>query len=476
MSVQGWGDNLTGAWDRLVKSFDQPDEREFLPAALEVLETPPSPLGRTIAFLIMAFFLVAIVWAFFGKVDVLATAPGRIAPAGEVKVIQPSDPGVVHAISVQDGQHVRAGQVLIELDPTQTQADQDKLARALMQARLDVARLTALKASIDTGRPPRFTPPQGASADEVEAARAAMFAQYDQEQAKVANLTQEISQKNAELAEAHAQIDKTNAQMPILVEKNGVYDKLLSRGFGTKLAALDVAQQLSDARHDLNVEAQRAAQAADAKSAQEKERDGVRSQYTVEVLGDLSKAQEQANELSQELVKAQDKSAHTQLRSPIDGVVDQLSVHTLGGVVMPAQHLMIVVPDGRDLTVQARLSNRDVGFVHAGQPVKIKVETFNFTRYGLIDGQVTSVSRDVVASEPQGDGTQAAPPPAARAGSPAYVARIALARTDMMVDKRRELLMPGMSITAEIKTGRRTVIDYLLSPLARRTSESLHER
>jgi hemolysin D len=469
------GHKVAGWFDRLLGRLDRPDEREFLPAALEVLETPPSPLGRGLAMVIMAFFLIAVAWAFLGKVDVLATAPGRLSPAGEVKVIQPLDPGVVRAIHVQDGDHVQAGQLLIELDPTQAQADSDKLARDLVQARLDVARLTALKRAVETGGAPHFDPPTGVTPDKIEEGRAAMQAEYDQQQAKVADLTQQITQKDADAAVVDAEIAKVQASMPMLEEKNSIYETLKAKGFGTRLAALDAEQQLSEARHELVADAQRAAEARAAKAALQKERDGARSEYVVSVLGDLAKAEEQQNELSQELVKAQDKSAQTELRSPIDGVVDQLQIHTLHGVVTPAQHLMIVVPDTRNLTIEARLANRDVGFVHAGQPVKVKVETFNFTRYGLVDGTVTGVSRDVVA-DPLTEDTTAPTPGAQHQAGPTYVARIALKRSDMMVDGKREPLRPGMAVTAEIKTGNRTIIDYLLSPLARRTSESLHER
>ena len=144
------------------------DEREFLPAALEVIETPPSPTGRAVGLVIVLFFAVAFAWSFFGKVDVIATAPGRVMPAGDVKTIQPLEPGTVRAIHVQDGDHVRAGQLLIELDPTQPGADRDRLTHDLIQAKLDVARLTALKAAGEGGGNPHLTPPPDASPELIE--------------------------------------------------------------------------------------------------------------------------------------------------------------------------------------------------------------------------------------------------------------------------------------------------------------------
>jgi hemolysin D len=195
------------------------------------------------------------------------------------------------------------------------------------------------------------------------------------------------------------------------------------------------------------------------------------------VLGELEKAREKENALSQDLIKAQQKSTASEIRAPIDGIVEELAVHTVGGVVTPAQRLMIIVPDNQRLTVEAQLANRDVGFVHPGQDVAVKVETFTFTRYGLVHGKVLDVSRDAVAQATrQAEDPTAAQTPAAAAASPTYVARISVDQTSMIVEGRREALMPGMAVTAEVKTGRRTIIDYLLSPLARKTSEAMHER
>jgi hemolysin D len=465
--------------DSVRRSFDRHDEREFLPAALEVVATPPSPTGRLLGAVIVSFFTVAVAWAFFGKVDVQATAPGSVLPAGEVKTIQSLDPGVVKAIHVQDGDHVRTGQLLIELDPTQPSADRDQFARDLIHARLDVARLSALLAAAQSGRGPQLAPPADAPPELVAEARSAMLAQANQQAAKLADLTQQVSQKDAEAAEHAAELDKINASLPMLSDKERIHRELTEQGYGTSLAFLDAQQQLSEARHQLAVETKRSAQAAAARAALQRQREATRAQYAADLLSDLRKAEEQANELGQQFVKAQAKTTQTVLRAPTDGVVEQLAVHTLGGVVTPAQPLAIVVPDSRDLTVEAHLENRDIGFVHAGQPVKVKVETFNFTRYGLIDGRVVSVSKDVVhdADRPANTATAAsAPALEPRLAPPTYVARIALVKTSMQIDGRDELLQPGMAVTAEIRTGARTIIDYLFSPLARRTQESLHER
>jgi hemolysin D len=462
-----------------VSRFDRPDEREFLPAALEILETPPSPAGRALAFIIGAFFVIAVAWAFLGKVDVLATAPGRLLPTGKVKVIQPLDPGVVRAILVQDGDRVHAGQILIELDPTQTTAERTKLSHDLALAQLDVARLTALKHTAETGGAASpFITPAGASPDDALQARAALGAQIDTQAAKVSGLDQQIAEKRAEDAEAAAMLAKTNASLPTLIEKARLYKKLHDEGYGTSFANLDAQAALIEAQHDVAVQAARGDQARASAASLERQRAQAVSEFAAGVLADLDKAEEKQNELTQDLVKAQEKATDTQLRAPIDGIVEELAVHTVGGVVTPAQRLLIVVPDNQQLSVEAQLANRDVGFIHPGQDVAVKVETFNFTRYGLIHGKVVSISRDAVAAADRraDDSGGDAPPTAPAAGSPAYTARISLPRSTMMVDGRVEALLPGMAVTAEIRTGRRTIINYLLSPLARKTSEALHER
>ena len=274
MTVLDVWDGISGGFTDLlrrgVSQFDRRSEREFLPAALEVLETPPSPAGRLVAIIIGLFFLIAVSWAFLGKVDVIATAPGRLLPAGKIKVIQPVDPGIVRAIHVQDGEHVRAGQLLIELDPTQSGADRDRLARDLTSTQLDVARLTALKRTAETGGAPGpYIPPPGAKADDIAQARAALEAQVStSRKAKVAGLDQQISEKRAEEGEVTATIAKLNASMPLLAEKQRLHKQLHDQGFGTSFAYLDAQQALSEAQRDVSVEGQRAEQArADAASS-----------------------------------------------------------------------------------------------------------------------------------------------------------------------------------------------------------------
>jgi hemolysin D len=460
-------------------------EREFLPAALEVIETPASPLGRGIAFAILVFFCLALAWSWFGHVDIIATAQGRLLPTGRVKVVQPLEAGIVQEIRVQDGDKVRAGDLLVALDRTTSSAERDRVARDLMTALLDVARLRALRKQGDPDKAVQaFAAPDMAPAHERETARAFTWAQAAEQNAKVAALDRQIDQKRAESEEARASIDKLRATLPLLEEKDALRTRLLKMEFGNRFAWLDAEQAVLEANHDLIVQGRKAAETDAAVAALERQRDQTRAEYAHKILSDLADAEQKASQQTQDLVKAQRKLTETELRAPIDGVVQQLVIHTLGGVVTPAQQLLIIVPEGSSLVVEAMVANADVGFVHPGQPVEVKVETFNFTRYGLIHGRVIDINPDAVNEDKRASDNAGANATDAKAGkgdqqaggSPSYVARVALEGTSMMVEGRAQPLRPGMAVTAEIKTGARRIIEYLLSPLRQYSQEAIRER
>jgi len=458
-------------------------ETEFLPAALEIIERPASPAGRALAGTLSALTALALVWACVGRVDIIATAPGKIMAVGDSKTIQPLETGVVRAIRVADGDHVQAGQVLIELDPTNALADRDKDALDLMKTRLEIARLGGLRRFI-AGQPASLVdPPADAPADEIEAARAAVRAQSVEQQAKLAGLDEQIEAKRADQAETEAGIAKLQASLPITADLAELRRQLKEMEWGNKLAWLEQQQKLVEQQHDLPGLIQHRDQALASIEALKRQREQTQAEFEKTVLTDLAGARQKAAEFEKEEDKAAQRLALLTLTAPIAGTVQQLAAHTVGGVVTPAQALMVVVPDDAGLIVEARVPNKDVGFVHAGQEVQIKIETFSFTRYGLIGGRVLDVSRDAVAersdpAKPRGDDRQKTDGDGGdeQAGSAGYVAHVALERTSMLTEGGPVELGPGMSVTAEIKTGQRRVISYLLSPIARYRQESLRER
>jgi hemolysin D len=466
---------------RVVRLAPRGPEREFLPAALEIIETPASPLGRAIAGTIILFFLAAIAWACLSPVDIVATASGRIVPTGRVKVIQPFETGVVRAIHVEEGQKVKAGEVLVELDPTINGADRDRLAKELMAQRLDAARLSAaLAADPDAA----FAPPKGAPEEQVAVQRRLLASQVAEQRAKLANLDRQVAQAAANRAAVEASVAKLEAAIPLLRQRMEARKYLAEREVGSKLQYLEVQQDLVEHEHELNVQQARRTEAQAQQAALAEQRRQADAEYRRQTLADLREAEQKAASLAEDLIKAEQRRQLLRLAAPVDGTVQQLAVHTVGGVVTPAQQLMVVVPADSRLEIEAMVSNKDIGFVEAGQPAEIKVETFNFTKYGLLHGTVTSVSPDALTRDASTDDATADRPrnggDSAGGGRgqqpPVYAARVSLDRTEMLVDGREVNLAPGMAVTVEIKTGTRRVIEYLLSPLLRYRSEAIRER
>ena len=388
---------------------------------------------------------------------------------------------MVRAIAVADGQAVRAGDVLVELDPTADTSDETRLAFSLAQDRLDMARLRALL----EGRPESFVAPDGTGPRMALMARNQMEAQAAEHAAKVDGLLRQIAQKQAEGREVKAAIEKLQASLPLISEQRDIRQSLLGNQYGSRLTYLQLQQQVVEAEHELDAQRQRQEENTQAIATLDRQRAEVDAQARHELLGDLAKAEVAASEHEEEVRKAALKRQLRTLRAPVDGTVQQLAVHTLGGIVTPAQQLMVIVPKGAGLEIEAQLANKDVGFVHAGQEAQVKVEAFTFTRYGLLRGTVTSLSQDVVTADQVGDDGRSGRDKSdadqgdereRQARQPSYVAHVAVDAKGVQTEDGFAPLEPGMAVTAEIKTGRRSVISYLLSPLNRFKQEGLRER
>jgi hemolysin D len=370
--------------------------RRFLPAALEIVEAPPSPIGRAIAATIIAMFVLALLWASLGNVDIVATATGKIIPTGNSKVVQPFETGVVHAIKVADGQAVNAGDVLVELDPTINQGEINHLQGDLQSAQLEIARLRAALA--DTDDPlSAFHPPDGADPKLVAMQRQFLIAQITEHKAKIAALDGQRAQKEAELATIAATIDKLEAVIPTIQERVNIRKSL--NEYGSRLQYFEVLQQLTESQQERLVQKSHLREAQAAVAAITETRGQTAAEYRRTLFGELAEAERKAAGFAADLSKAQERTKLQLLTAPVAGMVQQLAVHTVGGVVTPAQTLMVIVPSDSELEIEAMVSNHDIGFVHAGDAVEIKVDTFDFTRYGLLHGKVLSISQDSITRD-----------------------------------------------------------------------------
>jgi hemolysin D len=457
------------------------EELAFLPAALEIVEAPPSPIGRAIGATIILLFCAALVWAWWGTIDIVASATGKIVPSDRTKVIQPFETGVVRSIRVQDGQAVKAGDVLIELDPTVNAAERDHLHDDLLAEQLNIARL---RAALGGGDDPvaDFTPPVDADPALTSTQRQLLLNQVTEHRAKIAALARQQAQKEAEEATTAATIHKIAAMIPVVQQRVDIRKTLMDQGLSSKLSYFETLELLVEQQEDLSVQKSHLHEAEAAAAALRETRGQAVAEYRHTLSDELAKAEQKANGLAQDLLKAEQKTRLQLLTAPVDGMVQQLAIHPVGGVVTPAQSLLMVVPSDSRLEIEAMVSNRDIGFVHPGQEAEIKIDTFNFTRYGLLQGQVLTVSQDAVIRDRQQDRSNDRGPGTQNDTSEPkgqelnYSARISLDRTRMQIDDRMVDLSPGMAVTVEIKTGSRMILSYLLSPLLRYRQETLRER
>lgn len=434
------------------------DEYEFQPGHLEILERPPAPWARATALGLTATLLLVLAWAIVGHLDIQANATGQVLILSHSKVIQPLDIGEVSKINVHDGQRVKAGDILLSLNPMSVNAELKEQQAQLSFKQLEQARLQALLTDTPLET---FVPPVGALAADVIATREHLASAWRETQSAIAGIDNEIqvNQANqqarrgdiASLGKLGANIRVRLAARRALLATHVVSeDEMLEH----EKERLDTDRSIDQQRAELNV------LVAQQQSLLE-QRTGYMAKFTRENYDELSKTHNEIDALRQQIVKAREKERMQDLRSPVDGVVQQLAVHTLGGVVQPAQQLMVVVPENAPLEAEVMMLNKDVGFIHEGQPVEIKIDTFPYTRYGTVHGVVMHVSRDAVKDEKLGL---------------VFPAQIRMTQSFITVDNRPVPLQAGMGVTAEIRTGERRVIDYLLSPLQQYQSESLRER
>jgi hemolysin D len=436
-----------------------PTEQEFLPAAIEIMEKPASPLGRGLLWTLCALFTVAVAWSVGGKIDIVAVADGKVVPQGHTKVVQPLEIGVVKAIHVHDGDHVRAGQPLVDLDPTDASADHDRLERERQTRGFDVARLDSLLGGGPSVLP--FAIPDGADVFLVEASRRLLQSQWEERTAKLATLDGEVERRSMDVKVARTDIERLQAVLPLLRDRSDSLGGLAQKGFTSRIHASEVQQQLIESEKNLvsafdKLQQAEAALRAAGQQRQQTERES-ESNWRKERADALDK--QAAGE--QEILKARKRRDLQRLVAPIEGTISNLATWTVGGVVKPADTILNVVPLSATPEVEAQVLNKDIGFVLPGQKVSVKFDAFPFTRYGTVTGEVVDISRDANKDDKLGL---------------IYPVTVRLDADRMRVDGKDIPIVPGMSVNAEIITGNRRVMDFILSPLLRYRSEAGRER
>lgn len=443
---------------RLATDHRPSAESAFLPAALEVVERPVSPVGRRAMWVLLGGLVITAGWLTFGHVDIVATAMGRIIPTDDVKLVQAADAGIVRRIWVHDGDIVRRGQPLVELDPTVTTADEAQAGKALLAAQIEMARQQTIVDGL-SGRTAIFKAPAGTPADVAETQRRLVAAQLSTVDAEAAGLASARRSSLLDAQAAGAQAQAYDRMSPMLDKELDAMNELDAKGYAPGLKLLELQRQRKQEVGQRDVAAaQQARGVSDARKLGQ-QMSQVHDQALQTALTDLAHAQSDAMMRSEDLRKAQHRSSVQRLVSPVDGTVQQLAIHTVGGVVQAVRPLMVIVPKG-SLVVEAHVVNRDAGFVEAGQKVAVKLEAYPYTRYGSVPGHIVSVSSDSIE-----DGYKDA----------YYVARIALDAVTITVDGKAVPLRPGLSATGDIRLGSRRIIDYLISPVTTKVTEAARE-
>ncbi len=443
-------------------------ELQFLPAALEIEQTPPLPISRYILWAIMLLFIIAIAWACIGHVDIVGVAQGKIVPSGRVKTVQPLETGIVKAIHVTEGQQVAAGDVLIELEDAKAQADLTRVRQERDAAQVESTKVNAQLEALENYPTPQAyftrTPGSGSLLPEAEqnpTLKARVTKALNEHYATIASIEEEMIQNRAERTTYERRIAQLDATIPLITERTQALMQLEKQSLAPRAHWLELEEERVEQEKDRDVIGAQLMVTDAAYQNLKQRRNALVAQTHSAWLTQRVDLETRLKSFDQEILKAQTRVNELQLTAPVTGTVQQLAVNTVGGVVTPAEKLMLIVPGEDALRVEAWIPNKDIGFVHDGQAAEIKVETFPFTKYGVIDGTIDTISNDAIADENLGL---------------VYLAQITMAKTTMWVNDRVVNLSPGMAVTVEVDMGKRRLIEFLLTPLLRYQDEGLQER
>lgn len=430
----------------------------FSTEAIALQERPPAVMARMVSIAICVIAACVLVYACLASIDVVVTAQGRVIPSGKSKVIQPLEAGVVRAIAARDGQKVKAGEVLVELDTTTTAADRDRLQREFWEAEADVARVAATLSGRATLALNAEVPKEVATNQ-----RSMLDSRLAEQRSKMASLQADLARRQAERDTVAASISQLRMSMPLVKKKLEMREDLARTGHITEAGLIESRLELMNQEREMSVQENRLKESEAGLQAARQQLTQAEAEFRSRTQGELIEVTKRREGASQELVKASQRRELQILRSPIDGVVQQLAVATIGGVVTQAQPLMTIVPENAPLEVEAQVLNRDIGQVKVGQRVINKVETFDFTRYGYIEGSVLWVGTDAVNDPKLGL---------------VYPIRVKLnaSETPNTVNGRKGIVTAGMNVTSDLRTDERRLIEYFVAPLLRYRQEALRER
>lgn len=444
---------------------------EFAPRLLAIQESPPQKLPKVILYAVLILFCILLVWAVFGKLDIVATAEGKLIPKSYVKIVQPADGGIVQEILVHEGQSVQQGDVLMRMDANITLSDTHSVEGEM---RLRALQLRRIDAELGKGKFVQLPEdPQDLFLKTKQHYEANLQAYED----ALAQEAQNLQKAQHDLSSSKEVLDKLEQTLPMYQLNASSFSKLEKEGFVSKIEAQERERERIEKEQDFRAQKSTVQGLISAVKASQKRLAQITSSHKSQLENERSDAQSQYNKLIQEWGKNLHKAMLLELKAPQSGTIKDLATHTQGSVVSPGSVLMSLVPHDDLLQAEVMIKNEDVGFVHPGQEVKIKLTAYPFQKYGMIEGEVIHVGADSIQSQqPQMDASSSSNSPQQQTMVMNYKALIKLNAQHIMLDGKVLKLTSGMQTVCEIHLGKRTVMEYLLSPVQKAWHESGRER
>lgn len=429
------------------------DSHEFKPLLIEIEEEPQNPLGRMIFWTIMAAILFFGLWMFFGQVDVVVTARGKVIPRGEVKVVQPLTTGVIRKILVKEGDSVLKGQLLMEIDPSQTEPELASMQANLMQVRLEVERIQSTLAKVPFAPKGTYDPGLVAVQRQI----------YQSSKRRLAEQLQIKGEQLRQMDEQLASLRKTLAQHRYLSSMHQERLQRLEqvRDIISREEYSRAESELKGAQKDVAITVHQLQEAKAARQQVVEEMAFLEEDERSQLLAELAQKRRDQLNLQANVAQSSFVTAKQQIVAPVAGYINKLYIHTVGGVVTPAEKLISVVPGDSPLVIKALLEGKDSGFVEAEMAASVKVDTFSFQKYGILAGQVEQVARDSLEDE--------------RLGL-VYEVYVNPLQTTLMVEGQEMPITTGMGVTVEIKTGKRRIIEFFIYPMIKYLDEGISVR
>ena len=449
-------------------TFLSPEALDFSPGLLSIQESPPARLPRAVMYTVGVLFVILMVWAIFGKLDIIASAEGRLVPETYIKIVQPSDAGIVQEILVKEGEQVKQGQVLMRMDTQIAEADAKTIGNDLAMRSLQLRRIDAELAgqALVKGR------------DDPSDLFHQIESQYHDRRLSYTDALEQaqdaLKKSQNEYHSAKEVLSKLQQITPILKQQADSYADMGKDGYVPQMTVLDKQRDYLEKSQDLRAQQLTVASLEAAVSQAKKQIDQITSKYRSDLQNERVEAGGQHRKLEQDWLKQEHKSGLLELKAPQSGIVKDIATHTIGTVVSPGTVLLSIVPENEPLVAEIMVKNDDVGFVYPHQKVKVKLAAYPFTEYGMLEGEVTRIQADSdsdtqTKDQSQSKDKQQSPPSV-------YKAIISLSSQVFESQGKKLKLVPGMQVVAEINQGNRTVMKYLLSPVRKTLDESGHER